>query len=80
MNCKRGEKERNRAKKFEWEREENIHLNSGRFDRAMSVPRSLEELERLQPVHAQQVAVQLKKQRNGGVHLYTSDLGTTFKN
>ena len=60
MNCKRGEKERNRAKKFEWEREENIHLNSGRFDRAMSVPRSLEELERLQPVHAQQVAVELK--------------------
>ena len=41
-------------------RGENIHLNSGRLDRSVSVPRSLEELERLQPVHAQQVAVQLK--------------------
>ena len=38
----------------------NFHLNSGRLDRSVSVPRSLEELERLQPVHAQQVAVQLK--------------------
>ena len=50
-------------------RGENIHLDSGRFDRSVSVPRSLEELERLQPVHAQQVAVQLKKQRYVYSHL-----------
>ena len=46
--------------KMELEKKGNFHLDCGRFDRSISVPRALEELERLQPVHAQQVAVQLK--------------------